>query len=193
MKIVLASASPARLITLRRAGIDVDVVISGVDEDQINSDNPVHYANALAQLKCRTVAADHDPETVVIGCDSVLSFKGAILGKPASASEAISRWRMMRGGSGVLITGHCVSFGGREIVEAAETTVHFAKISDAEIEAYVASGEPLAVAGAFTIDGKGGPFVSGIEGDPHNVVGISLPLLRTIFADFGIYWPSLWA
>lgn len=192
MKIVLASASPARLVTLRRAGLEPEVIVSGVDEDQVDSDNPLHYANALAQLKCRAVAHDQDPQTLVIACDSVLSFKGAILGKPANATEAISRWRRMRGETGVLITGHCISYQGHEVVEAAETVVHFGNISDDEINAYVETGEPLVVAGAFTIDGKGGPFIDGIEGDPHNVVGISLPLLRRMLADVGISWPSLW-
>lgn len=193
MKLVLASASPARLITLRRAGLDPEVVISNVAEDEVATSNPIHYANALAQMKCRTVAQDQGDDALVIGCDSVLAFKGAILGKPANAAEAISRWRRMRGESGVLVTGHCVSYRGQEVVEAAETIVHFADISDAEIETYVATGEPLVVAGAFTIDGKGGPFISGIEGDPHNVVGISLPLLRRMFADVGVNWTDLWS
>ena len=130
---------------------------------------------------------------MVIGCDSVLAFEGEIGGKPAGPVEAAGRWRRMRGHSGVLHTGHCVRRGDQEFIETASTIVHFADITDAEIDAYVASGEPLNVAGAFTIDGLGGAFVTSIEGDHHNVVGISLPLLRDLVGDLGIAWTDLWA
>ena len=130
----------------------------------------------------------------MLGCDSVLELDGELHGKPGDADEAVERWRSMRGRSGVLHTGHCVietgdGRGGR----AASTTVHFADVSDAEIEAYVATGEPLQVAGAFTIDGLGGAFVPGIEGDHHTVVGVSLPLLRELVAELGHSWTSLWS
>lgn len=193
MRVVLASASPARLKTLQAAGIEPDVIVSGVDEDQINSTDAANLAAALAQLKCRAVAEIADAEDLVIGCDSVLAFEGEIFGKPADAQEAIARWRRMRGRSGVLHTGHCVRRRNREFIDTASTTVHFANISDIEIEAYVATGEPLLVAGAFTIDGLGGAFITGIEGDHHNVVGISLPLLRRLIADLDIVWTDLWA
>jgi septum formation protein len=123
----------------------------------------------------------------VLGCDSVLDLDGEALGKPADAEQAVERWRRMRGRSGVLRTGHCLvdTRTGRDCAEVASTTVHFADLSEAEIEAYVATGEPLRVAGAFTIDGLGGPFVDGVEGDPHNVVGLSLPLLRRMLAEVG--------
>ncbi len=193
MRVILASASPARLATLRAAGIEPEVIVSGVDEDRITSTDAANLAAALAQLKCRAVAAQVDPEALVIGCDSVLAFEGEIFGKPAGAVEAAGRWRRMRGSSGVLHTGHCVRRGDEEFVETASTIVHFADITDAEIDAYVATGEPLQVAGAFTIDGLGGAFITGIEGDHHNVVGLSLPLLRDLVGDLGIAWTDLWS
>jgi len=193
LRIILASASPARLATLRSAGIEPEVVVSGVDEDRITSTDAANLAAALAQLKCRTVAAQVEAEALVIGCDSVLAFEGEIFGKPAGPVEASGRWRRMRGSSGVLHTGHCVRHGDEEFVETASTIVHFADISDAEIDAYVATGEPLQVAGAFTIDGLGGAFITGIEGDHHNVVGLSLPLLRELVGDLGIAWTDLWS
>lgn len=193
MRVILASASPARLKTLRQAGVEPEVIVSGVDERTVQSTNPSHLAAALAQLKCRAVAATVDPSAVVIGCDSVLAFKGEIYGKPGTSVVARDRWKRMRGNSGVLHTGHCVIHDGREVVERAETTVHFASISDYEIDMYVATGEPLQVAGAFTIDGLGGAFVEGIVGDHHNVVGLSLPLLRTMVADLDLEWTSLWS
>jgi septum formation protein len=175
------------------AGLNPEVVVSGVDEDSIQSHDAANLAAALAQLKCRTVAAKlDDPEALIIGCDSVLAFENGILGKPEDARDAALRWRRMRGKSGILHTGHCVRLGGREFVETASTVVHFAEVSDAEIDAYVASGEPMRVAGGFTIDGLGSAFVLGIEGDPHNVVGISVPLLRQLVADLGIAWTDLW-
>ena len=192
MRIVLASASPARLSTLQAAGIHPEVIVSGVNEDQITTTDAANLAAALAQLKCRTVAAQLEPEALVIGCDSVLAFEGEIFGKPGGPVEAAGRWRRMRGHSGVLHTGHCVRRGGEEFVETASTIVHFAAITDAEIDAYVATGEPLSVAGAFTIDGLGGAFITGIEGDHHNVVGLSLPLLRDLVGDLGIAWTDLW-
>jgi septum formation protein len=192
-RVILASASPARLATLRAAGLDPEVIVSGVDEDQVDSHDAENLAAALAQLKCRAVAAQlDDADALIIGCDSVLAFENGILGKPEDAREAKARWQRMRGRSGVLHTGHCVRRGDREFVETASTVVHFEDVSDAEIDAYVATGEPLHVAGAFTIDGLGGAFIRGIEGDPHNVVGISLPLLREIVADLGVTWTDLW-
>jgi len=193
MRIILASASPARLATLRAAGIQPEVIVSGVDEDQITSTDAGNLAAALAQLKCRAVAAQVDADALVVGCDSVLAFEGEIFGKPAGPVEAAGRWRRMRGSSGVLHTGHCVRRDDQEFVETASTIVHFADISDAEIDAYVATGEPLQVAGAFTIDGLGGAFITGIEGDHHNVVGLSLPLLRDLVGDLGIAWTDLWS
>jgi septum formation protein len=193
-RLVLASASPARLKTLQAAGLRPDVVVSGVDEDGVEADNIAELALKLAQLKAVAVAADL-PRALVIGCDSVLELDGEVLGKPVDAADAIDRWRRMRGRSGVLHTGHCVIDTHREVWlgRTAATQVRFAALSDDEIEAYVASGEPLRVAGAFTIDGLGSAYVSGISGDPHNVVGISVPLLRLMFDELGFVWHEFWA
>ncbi|MFC6151806.1 MULTISPECIES: Maf family protein [Mumia] len=193
-RVVLASQSPARLATLRAAGISPEVVVSGVDESVIVSDDPVVVATELARMKARAVAHRlKDDEALVIGCDSVLAFEGEVLGKPSDPATAVERWQRMRGRSGVLHTGHCIRIGEREISEDAATTVFFADVSDAEIEAYVETGEPLQVAGAFTIDGLGGAFVERIEGDHHNVVGLSLPLVRSMLAGLGVRWTNLWA
>jgi len=192
-RLILASASPARLSTLRDAGLDPEVVVSGVDEDAVEVTEPSSYSLKLAQLKAVAVAANN-PRSLVIGCDSVLELDGEILGKPAGAEEAVARWERMRGRAGVLHTGHCVVDTHREVWlgRAAATQVRFAQVSDEEIAAYVATGEPLQVAGAFTVDGLGGAFVSGITGDPHNVVGISVPLLRLMFDELGFEWTDFW-
>ena len=195
--LVLASASPARRTTLRAAGLDPIVVVSGVDESQLTDLPPAELALQLAELKCAAVAARDDvpPDSLVLGCDSVLELDGEALGKPVDAADATARWRAMRGRSGVLHTGHCLRdvTTGRVAAATGSTTVAFAEVSDEEIDAYVATGEPLNVAGAFTIDGIGGAFVTGIEGDHHNVVGISLPLLRELVIELGHGWPDLWA
>jgi septum formation protein len=193
-RLVLASASPARLKTLQAAGLHPEVVVSGVDEDVVEASTTADLALKLAQLKAVAVAAN-EPRALVIGCDSVLEFEGEVLGKPADEAEAIDRWRRMRGRSGILHTGHCVIDTHREVwlARSAATQVRFAMLSDDEIDAYVATGEPLAVAGAFTIDGLGSAYVSGISGDPHNVVGISVPLLRLMLDELGFVWHELWA
>lgn len=204
-RLVLASASPARLSTLRSAGIDPLVVVSDVDEDAVvrhaGVTDPQDVALVLARAKADDVAArDELPDdAVVLGCDSVLDLDGEVHGKPVDPAEAIARWRLMRGRSGALHTGHWVvderldGGTGGALGAVASTTVHFADISDAEIEAYVATGEPLRAAGAFTVDGLGGAFVRGLEGDHHNVVGLSLPVLRDLLLDLGVAWPSLWS
>jgi nucleoside triphosphate pyrophosphatase len=195
-RLVLASASPARRALLKAAGIDADVVVSGVDESVVDAEDAYTLSLALARMKARTVAGRMPAETgvLILGCDSVLAFDGHILGKPADAGEAIKRWQMMRGRSGVLHTGHHLTdlIGGRQAEEVGTTVVHFADVSDAEIEAYVATKEPLQVAGAFTIDGRGGAFVERIEGDPSNVIGLSLPLLRRLLAQLQISIIDLW-
>lgn len=191
MRFVLASASPARLSTLRRAGVEPEVIVSGVDEDDIVADGPAELSTELARLKCRAVAVDH-PDALVLGCDSVLEFDGQILGKPHEPEVARRRWYAMRGNVGVLHTGHCLRLGDEEVVRHAATRVHFAYVTDEEIDAYVASGEPLQVAGAFTIDGLGAAFVTRIEGDHHNVVGVSVPVVREMMRDLGQDWTALW-
>lgn len=194
---VLASASPARLATLRSAGLDPQVIVSGVDESQVTDVPPAELALRLAELKCGAVAtrADVPSDGLVLGCDSVLELDGDALGKPDDADDAVRRWRSMRGRSGVLHTGHCLHdrANGHQVAATASTTVHFADVTDAEIAAYVATGEPLQVAGAFTVDGRGGGFVTSIEGDHHNVVGVSLPLLRGMVRELGHSWTDLWA
>jgi septum formation protein len=193
-RLILASASPARLTTLRAAGLDPEVVVSGVDEDEVDAPDASALALKLAELKAVAVAANN-PRALVIGCDSVLEFEGQVLGKPRDEADAIARWQRMRGNTGVLHTGHCVIDTHREVWlgRSAATQVRFAQIDDEEIAAYVATGEPLRVAGAFTIDGIGSAYVSGITGDPHNVVGISVPLLRLMFDELGFVWHEFWS
>jgi septum formation protein len=191
--IVLASASPARLSVLRGGGLDPEVVVSGVDESAFCAATPAELAGMLAQAKAAAVASGRS-EGLVIGCDSLLDLDGRALGKPASAEEAVTRWREMSGRTGTLVTGHCVidAATGRQAAAVAATRVRFGTPSQQEIAAYVASGEPLAVAGAFTLDGRGGWFVDGIDGDHGTVLGLSLPLLRRLLAELGISLTSLW-
>lgn len=205
--LVLASASPARLSTLRSAGVEPKVIVSDVDEDALVAAaaaergelSPADTALLLARAKAEAVHADGTlglGDALVLGCDSVLELDGRMHGKPADAAEAEQRWKAMRDRSGVLHTGHwlidCRSTAGAAVGDVASTTVHFADVTDEEIRAYVATGEPLRVAGAFTIDGLGGPYVTGIDGDPHTVVGLSLPLVRRLLGTFGILWHELW-
>ncbi|MGW7418225.1 Maf family protein [Streptomyces sp. NPDC054863] len=195
-RLVLGSASPARLALLRQAGLAPEVIVSGVDEDALSAPTPGELALVLATAKADVVAALPEAAgALVIGCDSVLELDGQALGKPDDAEDATARWKAMRGRSGILQTGHCVidTASGRRASATASTTVHFAEPSDAEIAAYVASGEPLYVAGAFTLDGRSAPFVRGIEGDPGNVIGLSLPLLRNLLAELDVAITDLWA
>jgi septum formation protein len=211
--LLLASASPARLATLRAAGVDPLVRVSDVDEDaavaaaEQHLDTPLEAADVallLARAKAEDVTSALDAEDdaeadLVLGCDSVLELDGEVHGKPVDAAEAVARWRRMRGASGILHTGHWLvdrrdegdGGTGGLVGGTASTVVHFADLSDDEVEAYVATGEPLRVAGAFTIDGLGGPYVAGIEGDPGTVVGVSLPLLRELVGELGVRWHAL--
>jgi len=189
---VLASASPARLRLLRDAGLSPDVVVSGVDEDDVTG-SARDMVLELATRKAQAVACGVD-DALVIGCDSLLELDGEALGKPATTEAAVQRWQSMRGRSGVLHTGHCVvdTATGASAGDVCSTVVRFGTPSDEEIRAYVATGEPLQVAGAFTLDGRSAPFVDGIDGDPGNVIGISLPLLRALLAKLDVSIVDLW-
>lgn len=186
-RFVLASASPARLATLHRAGVVPEVIVSNVDESAHTADTPKRLAQDLAFLKASTVGKSLAGEALVLGCDSLLEFEGEALGKPGKVEIARQRWRRMRGRSGLLHTGHCLyqRSTDRIAITTVSTVVHFANLSDDELELYLSTGEPFNVAGAFTIDGFGGWFIDGVEGDPHNVVGISLPVLRTLLHQLG--------
>jgi septum formation protein len=190
--LILASASPARLRVLRDAGFDPEVVVSGVSE-RIGKMAAAQAVVVLAERKGAAVAA-RCPGALVLSCDSLLDLDGSALGKPASPEEATDMWRRLSGNRGVLHTGHCLidTRTDRRVSRLASTAVRFGTPTRAEIAAYVASGEPLAVAGAFTIDGRAGPFVDGIEGDPSNVLGLSLPLFRLMLDEFGLSVTDLW-
>lgn len=171
------------------------VRVSGVDEDAVADDDPWALVHRLATRKATTVARSCDiADALVVGCDSMLVLDGDVLGKPADADEATARWQRMRGRTGALLTGHCVVdvATGKTAAAVADTVVRFGQPSDEEIAAYVATGEPLRVAGAFTIDGRSAVFVDGVDGDPSNVVGLSLPLLRRLLAELGVAVTSLW-
>ena len=226
--LVLASASPARASTLRSAGVEPLVRVSGVDEDAVMArllqkvgpnPTPEQIVCAEAEAKTESVArlcvsdlnqagilqGSPRPQTdmyLVVGADSMLEIGGRMVGKPGTPEVARERILEMQNSDGVLWSGHCVIpirreadawVQGEPLVDAASTIVHFGSISPAEIDAYVATGEPLNVAGSFTIDGLGGPFIEGVTGDPHSVVGISLPLLKKLTDKAGVFWPDLWA
>lgn len=227
MRLVLASASPARRATLIAAGITPLVRVSTVNEDAVlaalpggrafsgTATTPADEVSALAAAKCLDVCealARNSPDlpdgepVLVVGCDSMLEIGGQMLGKPHTPEVARERIAAMRRSTATLWTGHCAAIlapasstqdGDTRVVTAsvtrsASTLVHFGDISDAEIDAYVATGEPLHVAGSFTVDGLGGPFIDGVTGDYHSVVGISLPLLRAMATELGVFWPDLW-
>jgi len=203
LTLVLASASPARLGVLRAAGVDPVVRVSGVDEDgltgKLRGAGPPELVTALARAKAEAVAATAEfPDAVVVGCDSMLHLDGELVGKPGSAHTAAQRWHRMAGSTGELLTGHAViRLVSGTVAAAAEgaerTLIRFGSPSAAEIDAYVATGEPLQVAGGFTLDGLGGWFVDGVDGNPSSVIGISLPLTRRLLADVGVSMATLWA
>lgn len=216
VSLVLASSSPARLGLLQAAGIDPIVRVSDVDEAAVEREYRVHHglgqddsaglSVVLAQAKTRAVAevllgsevnrpeANTAKPTIVVGADTILEFEGKSLGKPGDSETAIRRLAQMSGGQGVLHTGHCVIdlASGATLARVESTSVQFAELTESEIAAYVATGEPIQVAGSFTIDGIGSAFVTGIEGNFTNVVGLSIPLLRKMVRELGYQWPELW-
>lgn len=200
MRLYLASTSPARLATLRAAGIEPVTISPGVDEEAaVAAAGPLAPADMvmlLARLKAEAVATTHDGlDGLVLGGDSAFEIDGTVYGKPHLPEIARDRWRAQRGRSGMLHSGHWLidTRTGRAVGAPAVATVRFATdITDAEIDSYVATGEPLEVAGAFTIDARGAAFIDGIEGDPHAVVGLSIPLLRVLTRRLAIEWTDLW-
>ena len=216
-EVILGSASPARLAVLRQGGLDPRVVVPDVDEDALlatlAAEAPGDAVTRLAQAKADSVIrtllgerVDHAdsvdgqtlPDLVVLTCDSMLLFQGTLSGKPHSADVAIEQWKRMRGSEAQLVTGHCVAHvSGLDVAgrtaESASTVVRFADVDDEEIDAYVSTGEPLEVAGAFTLDGRGGWFIEGIEGDPSSVIGIGLPTVRHLLRRLDIRVATLWS
>jgi septum formation protein len=205
-RVVLGSASTGRLRVLRSAGIDPMVAVSGVDEDAVierlgPDADPGQVVCALAEAKADAVQQDLDlsvrADSVVIGCDSMLFIDGGLVGKPGTPEETRRRWQAMAGHQGRLFTGHCVlRLRGGEVVDRASaaevTTVRFGVPTEAELDAYIDSGEPLGVAGAFTLDGLGGWFIDGIDGDPSNVVGLGLAVTRRLLESVGLAIGELW-
>ena len=191
-RIVLASASPSRQRLLRSAGLNPEIRVSGVDEEdpRYQGLSPKELVIALAIVKAHTIKREIDFPALIIGCDSTFEFAGESLGKPLTAEIARERAQKLSGKSGILHTGHCVIDTSKDIEysDVASTKVYFSKMSDAEIDFYIATGEPLQVAGGFTLDGLSAPFISAIEGDAANVIGLSLPLLRRAFIDLGYNW-----
>ena len=204
-RVVLGSASTGRLRVLRGAGIDPVLAVSGVDEDAIIESlgpgaAPETVVSALAEAKAaavsHTLAAEVAADCVVIGCDSMLYVGDELRGKPGTAEQARAQWHSMSGRSGELFTGHCVlrmlAGGTRSVTRAAVTTVRFGVPTEAELEAYIASGEPLGVAGGFTVDGLGGWFVDAVDGDPSNVIGLGLAVTRRLLEEVGLSLGELW-
>ena len=196
---VLASASPSRRRLLEQAGVAPLVLVSGVDEEAIEGamqHQPVpDVALALARAKAEAVALlpEVPEDALVLGCDSIFEVDGVRLGKPPSAEEALRRWQRMRGRSGTLHTGHWLMdmAAGTAIGETVSTVVDMVDAPDEEIAAYIATGEPLLVAGGFTLDDLGAPYVAGVHGDPGNVIGVSLPAVRRLALAMGRGWPTV--
>jgi septum formation protein len=198
IRFVLASRSPARLATLRAAGVEPEVIVSHVDEEAIEASlpdaTPAELAQVLARAKAEAIANATDGPAIVVGCDSVFELDGRPYGKPGAEDVARERWKQMFGKTGILHTGHCVidTATDQRAEATASTKVHMGTMTQQEMDDYLATGEPLEVAGGFTLDGLGGAFIEWIDGDPSTVIGISLPTLRSLLAELGVTWTSLW-
>lgn len=196
MRIVLASQSPSRLGILRSAGVEPVTRPADVDEDALLAAladaPPAERVAALASAKAAAVADDF-PADVVIGCDSMLLLDGELQGKPHTVEATVARWRAQAGKTAELLTGHCIIRGAERVVDTATTRVFFAEATDADIDAYARSGEPLECAGAFTLEALGGWFIDRIEGDPSSVIGLSLPLLRRALYSFDLNVSDFWS
>ena len=195
VELILASASPSRLRLLESVGITPKVIVSGVNEEAVEFESltPAELVVALAILKAHTIKDQAPVNSLIIGCDSTFEFEGKSLGKPETKENAIKRCKQLSGKSGYLQTGHCLIDlkQGIELSEKSTSKVIFAQMSDEEITDYVNSGEPLQVAGGFTLDGLSSPFITKIEGDPSGIIGLSLPLLRKMIISLGYSWPEL--
>jgi septum formation protein len=191
-QIILASSSPSRLRLLESVGVKPEVIVSGIDEEspEFDSLSPSDLVIKLASLKANAVKSRAPINSLIIGCDSTFDFNGKSLGKPLNRENAIERSKLLSGKFGYLHTGHCIIDvkNGKEINKLSSAKVQFAEMTNEEIVDYVDSGEPLNVAGGFTLDGLSAPFITSIEGDPSGIIGLSLPLLRNMVMSLGYSW-----
>ena len=196
MRLVLASQSPSRRMLLEQGGVRPVLRPAHIDEDAViaslHDAPPATTVSTLARAKAETAIAEF-PGDVVVGCDSMLLLDGELLGKPHTVEATIERWKAQRGKEAQLLTGHAVWFGGEWVVDTVATTIRFGDVSDADIEAYARSGQPLECAGAFTLEALGSWFIDAIEGDPTSVIGLSMPLLRRCLYRFGLNASDFWA
>ena len=195
MRLVLASQSPSRRMLLEQGGVRPVLRPAHIDEDAViaslHDAPPATTVSTLARAKAETAIAEF-PGDVVVGCDSLLLLDGELLGKPHTVEATIERWKAQRGKEAQLLTGHAVWFGGEWVVDTVATTIRFGDVSDADIEAYARSGQPLECAGAFTLEALGSWFIDAIEGDPTSVIGLSMPLLRRCLYRFGLNASDFW-